>query len=152
MRLLLNVKSGKRPGTNGVCGEAYKLAAVILAPIFLQSFEQLKSPGFDPACIPEHIFETLWSPAAKKVGANTIADIRDLEIPSEDTKLLERILALLLEESAGPVIREHNEAFVSGGDITVNLFTMHEHFHRSLSKRQLHFLLLLDCAKGFNLL
>ena len=72
-------------------------------------------------------------------------------MPNEDTKLLERVLATLLDESGGQAVREHNEAFTRGGDMTVNLFTMHEHFHRVLSKRELHMLLLLDCAKGFNL-
>ena len=51
-----------------------------------------------------------------------------------------------------PSVREHNEAFVSDVDIMVNLFTMQEQFHRTFSKKELHMLLLLDCAKGFNLL
>jgi hypothetical protein len=89
-------------------------------------------------------------PAAKKQGANTIDAVRDLEIPNEDTKLLERLLALLLDQCAGPSIRQHNEASVRGGDIMVNLYTMQEQFHKVLSKRELHLLLLLDCSKGFN--
>ena len=62
------------------------------------------------------------------------------------------MLALLHDEVAAAYVRVHNEAFISGGDITVNLFTMHEGFQRVLKKRELHMLLLLDCAKGFNLL
>ena len=62
-----------------------------------------------------------------------------------------RLLATLLDQCASPSIFEHDEAFVRGGDIMVNLVTMHEHFHRALFKRELHLLLLLDCAKGVNL-
>ena len=78
--------------------------------------------------------------------------MRDLEVPNEDTKVLERLHALLLDECVGGAVREHNEAFISGGDIRVIFFTMHEQFHRTFTKGELHLLLLLDCAKGFNLL
>ena len=152
MQLLLGIKAGKRPGTNGVCGEAYKLAAVALAPVFIESFTQLKSTAFDYDSVPAHVCETLWIPAAKRQDAKTIDAVRDLECPNEDTKVLERIIALLVDETTASDVRKHNEAFVKGGDITVNLYTMHEAFQRSLSKRELHLLLLLDCAKGFNLM
>ena len=78
MRLLLGIKAGKRPGTSGVCGEAYKRAAVILAPAFLESYGQLKDPELVFAFSPQHICETLWSLAAKKQGANTIDAVRYL--------------------------------------------------------------------------
>lgn len=152
MRLLLDVKGGRRPGTTGVCGEAYKAAAVVLAPAFVEAFEELKDPGYDHARMPLHLCETLWIPAAKQQGANTIGQVRNLVVPNEDTKLLERILGLLLDETAASTIRDHNEAFILEGDITVNLFTLHEGFCRVLDKRELHMLLLLDCTKGFNLL
>ena len=149
--MLLGIKPGKKPGTTGIVGEAYKLAAVTLAPVFLEAFADIQDTVFDFASVPEHISETLWTPIAKKQGADTIQAVRDLEVPSEDTKVLERLRALLLDECVGGIIREHNEAFISGGDIMVNLFTMHEQFNRALTKRELHLLLLLDCAKGFNL-
>ena len=47
MRLLLSIKLGKRPGPGGVCGEAYKCAAVVIAPAFLEAFGQLKDPTYD---------------------------------------------------------------------------------------------------------
>ena len=152
MRIMLSIKSGKRPGTSGVCGEAYKRAAVKLAPVFQEAFRELKDDTFDLENVPVHICETLWSPAAKKQNANTLDAVRDLEIPNEDTKILERMHVLIVDECVSPSVREHNEAFVSDGDIMVNLFTMHEQFHRTFSKKELHMLLLLDCAKRFNLL
>ena len=60
--------------------------------------------------MPAHLNETLWTPVAKKQGANTMDSVRDLEIPLEDTKLLERALSLLLDECAAEPVRTHNEA------------------------------------------
>ena len=118
----------------------------------IEAFADITDAAPDFTSVPEHICETLWSPIAKKPGADTIQAVRDLEVPSEDTKVLERLHALLLDECVGGTAREHNEAFISGGNILVNLFTMHEQYHPALTKRELHLLLLLDCAKGFYLL
>ena len=66
MRVLLGIKPGKRPGTTGVVGEAYKLAAATLAPVFMEAFADIQDTAFDFTSVPEHICETLWSPIAKK--------------------------------------------------------------------------------------
>ena len=72
-----------------------------------------------------------WPPAPmpKKPGASTIDAVRDLELPNEDTKVLERINAALLDEGCAGFVRAHNQAFISGGDIMHNNLQMHEKFH-----------------------
>ena len=152
LTILLDIKAHKKPGTTGVVGVAYKLAAVMLAPIFIEAFRELQDIDFPVESIPKHIHETLWIPIAKKQGASDVSQVRDLELPNEDAKVLERMHSLVLSEVASDCVRDHNQAFIREGDIAHNIVLMHEAFQSMSSKRQLYFMIFLDCTKGYNLL
>ena len=89
-------------------------------------------------------------PVAKRAGADTIDAVRDLEMPNEDTKILERMHNVVLDECAAAQLRPLQQAFVSEGDIMYNTIGLHEEFRSSLQDRRLRLLLLMDCVKGFN--
>lgn len=55
----------------------------------MEAFADIQDTAFDFTFVPEHKCETLWSQIAKKQGADTIQAVRDLEVPNEDTKVLE---------------------------------------------------------------
>ena len=111
MKILLDIKPRKRPGSTGVVGAAYKFSAKYLAPVFGEAFVQLQDVSLQADDVPQHLFETIWAPVAKKAGANTISATRDLEMPNEDMKVLERMTALLVDNCAASDIRIHNQAF-----------------------------------------
>ena len=150
MRILLSVKSGRRPGTTGVCATAYKRQALSLAPVFQEAFSQLQLADLSSELIPRHLHESLWFPAAKKEGADSIGAIRDLELPNEDCKILERMLALVVDEVAAKQLLPLQQAFISGGDIMYNVLGLHDEFSSSLTDRRLRLIILMDCTKGFN--
>ena len=50
--IILHVNLHKRPGSTGICALAYKLQALRLAPIFIESMRELQDPGFDAGNIP----------------------------------------------------------------------------------------------------
>ena len=151
MNLLLSIRAHKRPGTTGVCGCAYRMHAPSLAPVFLEAAAQLQDVTLEEATIPVHLHETLWVPIAKNASADVIGAVRDLELPNEDAKLLERMHTLLLNECISTHVLPQNQAFVPEGDIMHNVVGLHEEFRASTTKRDLQLLLLLDCTKGFNL-
>ena len=76
--------------------------------------------------------------------------VRDLELPNEDIKILERMCAQIWDEQAADQLRPTQQAFVRGGDIMHDVCGMHEAFHHAINKRTLMMFLLLDCTKGFN--
>ena len=140
----------KRTGSSGLCGLCYKLNAILLAPIFLEAMSQLQEPNFDINDVPLYIHTGLWTPIAKRAGACTIDAIRDIEVPNEDTKILERMHNALLDPCIAPHILPFNQAFISGGDIMHNVMGLKMEFHVGALARQLSMMLLLDCTKGFN--
>ncbi len=152
MQILLGLQPTKKPGTTGVGGIAYKVAASIVAPVFIESFDELQCASDDSIQTPPHLGETLWIGAAKKQGANKSADVRDLELPNEDAKILERMHVLVIDEVASSTILIHNQAFVRNGDIMRNLVHLHETWQRYSQQRQLIWFLFMDCQKGFNML
>ena len=151
MEILLSIKRHKRPGTTGIAGVAYSMCATTLASVFDEAFSELQDGTLSGDVIPVHLFETVWCPIAKCHGANTIESVRDVECPNEDMKVLERMASRVLDEVAAPTLRERNQAFVSGGDISHNLVSMHDAHQRAISKDQLSFLMCLDCSKGYNM-
>ncbi len=132
-------------------GIAYRKAATTLAPVFAEAFRQLHDPLLTIDTLPVHLFETLWVPAAKRQGANTIDAVRDFELPNEDIVTIERMHARLIDECCGQARKKVNQAFVTGGDIIHNLVKMHEGFQKMSRKMRLQFMLMLGCTKGFNL-
>lgn len=150
MRIMLSIKRGKRPGSTGICGLAYKMNAVSLAPVFLEAFAELQGSDLDLQLIPTHLHTSLWIPIAKRQGADTIDAVRDLELPNEDAKVLERMHLALISECASPQILPLNQAFVEGGDIMYNVSGLHEEFQSGTQDRFLRLMLLMDCTKGFN--
>ena len=150
VKIILDGKRNKRPGSTGVPAIAYKKNALLVAPIFVEAVGQLQDDDFDAAAIPEHLHTGLWLPAAKREGASTIDAVRDLEAPNEDCKVIERILFQLLDDQVGAQILPLNQAFVKGGDIMFNIAGLHEEYQAGKHSRLLRLLLLLDCMKGFN--
>ena len=129
---------------------AYKKHALIVAPIFREAFQQLQSDTLGDGDIPPHLHEGLWFPIGKREGADSISAVRDLELPNEDCKILERMHTLVLDEVAADQIRPTQQAFISGGDIMHNVVGVHEEFVGSLSNRRLRLILLIDFTKFFN--
>ena len=151
MQLLLSIHDGKRPGSTGVCGKLYKRHALALAPVFMEAFEQLQGEELDMAAIPPHLRDGLWVPIAKREGADTLDAIRDLEIPNEDLKIIERMIFKIIDEIASSQILPLNQAFVKGGDIMHNVFSLHTAMQAYAGSDNLKLFLLMDCTKGFNL-
>ena len=151
MQLLLSIQRGKKPGSTGICGALYKRHALALAPIFLEAFEQLQDDDIDMSTLPAHVRDGLWVPIAKRTGADSLDAIRDLELPNEDLKVIERMLFKVLDEIAAPQILPLNQAFVTGGDIMHNVFGLHASMQAHSGVGNLRLFLLMDCTKGFNL-
>ncbi len=90
-------------------------------------------------------------PIAKREGADTLDAIRDLEIPNEDLKIIERMIFKIIDEIASSQILPLNQAFVKGGDIMHNVFSLHTAMQAYAGSDNLKLFLLMDCTKGFNL-
>ena len=111
---------------------------------------QLQDPALDSSAIPAHLHEGLWTPIGKRPMSCSIDAVRDIEIPNEDTKILERMHNIVLDECIAPSILPLNQAFVSGGDIMYNITGLHSEFSSGIALHILRLSLLLDCMKGFN--
>jgi len=149
MEILLGIHEHKSPGTTGVRGRLYKLHAQDLAPIFLEAFEELASGDVE---VPRHLHDFRWIIVPKEQGADTIARLRDLELPNEDAKILARMYARLLDEAASSQLKRYQQAFVSGGQIERNVVGVAQEAASPRDEQLLKLLLFLDCSKGFNLM
>ena len=122
---------------------------MFLAEIFDEAFQQLQVEGLH---VPGSFHEALWIPIGKVENPTTLKDVRDLELPNEDRKVLSRMVSLLLDEAGAPSLHSAQQAFFRQRDIMRNVAGMNERFYDAHERRILHAFLCLDCSKGYNLM
>ena len=121
MSILLSAPSHKRSNTTGLGGICYSLHAILFAPIFIEAMTELQEDDFVCARIRPHMHKRLWTPRAKCSSCCTVDGVRDIEIPNGDTKILERMHYLILDECVAPTILPKSQVFIKGGDIMHNI-------------------------------
>ena len=65
--LLLAIPGHWSLGTTGVRGRLYKLHADVLAPVFMEAFQDMTVGGTD---IPQHLADFVWHAVPKRAGAD----------------------------------------------------------------------------------
>ena len=149
MQILLSIRRGKRPGPNGIPGVAYKLAACFLADVFGEALADLQREDHE---VPEEFHESLWIPVGKKHNPTSTKDIRDLELPHEDRKILSRMVSRLLDEAGNDSLHSAQQAFFSSRDILKNVVGFNDKFYDAHERQILRAFLCLDCSKGYNMM
>lgn len=149
LTILLSIRKGKKPGPNGIPGVAYKLAAQYLIDLFAEALQELQDPNTE---VPESFRAALWIPIGKVENPSTIDQIRDLELPNEDRKILSRMIAVLLDEAGAPSLHPAQQAMFKGRDIMRNVVNINERFYSAVDRQILRAYLCLDCSKGYNMM
>ena len=147
MTILLDTPRGKAPGPNGVPGLAYKRYAKQLAPSFLEALAELQAEECE---VPASLGQRIGKVMPKIPGANTVSQIRDLELPNEHRKILARALAKVVGEVATDTMTGIQQAFLPKRDIADANIAAQEAYYRAVERNRLKFWLLLDCSKGYN--
>ena len=147
--ILLEISPRKRPGPNGVPGIFYKLFAKHVVSSFLEAFDELQRENVR---IPDSLGERLWKVIPKVPGANTQAQLRDLEMPNEHRKVLARALARVLDEQASRTMSQCQHAFLRSRSISNANVALGEGYYAANDRDVLRYWLLLDCTKGYNYL
>ncbi len=131
-------------------GRLYKLHARVLAEVFFEAFDEVCRPDCE---LPAHLTDFAWFVVPKKAGADVVNHVRDLECPNEDTKVLARMFTLILDRACAEQLRRRQQAFVSGGQVELNVIGISEATARAQrDPATLQCLLFLDYSKGFNML
>ena len=94
--------------------------------MFQEAFAELQSPTLLTDQMSCHLVESLCFSAAKKEGTANMAAIRDLGLPNEGCKMLERMIAFVVDEVAASQFLPLQQAFISDGDIMFNVCGLHE--------------------------
>ena len=55
IRIVLGIKNDKRPDTTGICDVVYKICAIVLAEVFLETITELQDLNLDDNNIPMHL-------------------------------------------------------------------------------------------------
>ena len=97
-RIINETPTGIRPGPDGVPSIAIKQQCNILAPIFLEAWDEFTSGQKKTETHMTHMTHKTWILAQKIDNAKTLEKLRDVELPNEIRNVFERMLALLLDE------------------------------------------------------
>ena len=146
LNAILEGKQSAAPGPNGVRGHPYHEHASLLIAVFREAFEEIVAgdPLLDP------FTEGLLRPIGKTSDPCTFKQIRDLELPNFDRKVIERLFCLLIDECAGRSVSQSQVACLKGRDIAMHVLKFNDVFEEAVSRQSFLATLSLDCSKGFN--
>ena len=146
LNAILDGRVSASPGANGVTGHPYHAHASLLVPVFREAFGELI--GGAVALTP--FTEGLLRPIGKGPNPCTFKQIRDLELPNFDRKVIERLFCLLLDECASASWSRSQTACLKGRDIATHILQFNNAFDQAVTADELLCVLSLDCSKGFN--
>ena len=146
LNAILEGNQNASPGPNGVMGYPYHTHASLLIPVFQEAFQDLLR-GED---LPVPYTEGLMRPIGKCQNPSTFKQIRDLELPNFDRKVLERLFCLVIDERACDSLSSAQAACLKGRDVANHILQLNSVFEQALNDRELLAVLSLDCSKGFN--
>ena len=153
-RIINETRTGIRPGPDGIPSIAIKQQCQVLAPIFLEAWDEFTAGEKKTEA---HMTHRTWILAPKIDNAKTLDKLRDIELPNEIRKVFERMLALLLDEVCQTQLSKAQQGFISGREITKNTIKMLHAFATAKEEAEKHpafeklsLFLLADCSKGFN--
>ena len=146
LNAILDGNASASPGPNGVRGHPYHNHASHLIQVFREAFEDIMA-GAD--LLPPFA-EGLLRPIGKTADPCTFRQIRDLELPNFDRKVLERLFCVVIDECASQSLSRSQAACVKGRDIASHVLRFSNTFEESISSDELLATLSLDCSKGFN--
>ncbi len=145
----MSISANKRPGPNGIPGVLYKRFASYFVEPFLEAFEELQRNEVE---LFSSLGERIWKVIPKTPGADTQAQLRDLEMPNEHRKVLARLYAIVLDEQASKTMTNIQQAFLKSRNITNANVALGEGYYAAVDKQELRYWLLMDCTHGYNYL
>ena len=102
--------------------------------------------------VPDSFHESLWIPIRKVENPTHLQDVRDLELPNEDKKVLSRMLAFVLDEGGPDTLHPAQQAFLQKRAVMRNIVGLNERFCSAHERQLMRAFLSLDCSKGYNML
>lgn len=138
LEYILSSKNGKRPGPDGIPGEYFKMMADLLVSAFKRAFEEMTEEQTGPAgdMKLEHHSQGLYIPLAKIQNPQTIKHARDLEIPNECHKILNRGFTRKIEEAVQKSAHRGQQAALPGRDIGTAVFEINRDYYTEVEKER----------------
>ncbi len=146
LNAILDGSASASPGPNGVRGHPYHEHAGLLIEVFREAFEDIV--GGVELSVP--LTEGLLRAIGKVPDPSSFKQIRDLELPNFDRKVIERLFCLVLDECASRTLSQAQVACIKGRDVAQHILRFNDVFEQAASTRDFLATLSLDCSKGFN--
>ena len=146
LNAILDGRSAAAPGPNGIRGYPYHCHASLLIPVFQEAFGEI----IDGADLVESLRESLLVPIGKVPNPCQIKQIRDLELPNFDEKVLERMFCVILNEQAATTVSAAQCAGLKNRDVADHVLRFSQCFDGAVDSKTMMAVLSLDCSKGFN--
>ena len=110
--------------------ESTKKYTKTLTPVFGEALCELQAEGIN---VPEDFLPAAWVPIGKVASPTATMDVRDLQLPNEDRKVLSRMVSFLLDEAGAGSLHGGQQAMFSGSDIMRNAVGLDENIMRPWS-------------------